>query len=219
MSLSAKFDTAHRQLKAILEEHTAMVDSRLAAIEARLDNPGDHAPIDTSKADAGSMFAERDRLKAGLEALASEVDDAREEAALLMDERDAGLAEIEKLKVENDALKRRLGELELEFARLYRDLKDARSAHYAGCYWLGSAKGRLNSVQEALIVLGGDAYLAETIGASLQTVRSWRVMGVIPPRYRNEIDRLLLERGYIVDKSIFRSLTREESAALRRRPE
>jgi hypothetical protein len=251
MSLSAKFDTAHRQLKAMLEEHTAMVDSRLAAIETRLDNPGYHAPIDTAMVGTGpdSMLAERDRLKAGLEGLAfefeivrTERDEAREESALLMGERDAGLGEIEKLKVElewvrkeleqfksenfslaldirkaieeKEILKRDLDERDSLVWALRMDLEEARSAHYAGCYWIGAAKGRLTLVQEVMIVLGGDVYLAETIGVDETTVRNWRRVGFIPPRYRSQIEDLLLERGYVVDKSIFRSLTREESAAI-----
>lgn len=114
--------------------------------------------------------------------------------------------ELESLREENKRLTDALVGLQEMNGRQHRDLKDAREAKYAGCYYLGDKKGRLGTAQEVLLVLGGEDYLAESLCIAGTTVRHWRRTGFITPRYRNDIEELLSARGYVADKNIFKSI-------------
>jgi chromosome segregation ATPase len=61
MSLHTKLDTHQRQLKALLEEHTALVESRLASIDARLGGqPAEE--VDAYKSEIARLEGEKQEL-------------------------------------------------------------------------------------------------------------------------------------------------------------
>ena len=73
---------------------------------------------------------------------------------------------------------------------------------YHGCYNVSGRRSRLRYGSDAVIILGGATVLAEILGALPDTVAGWR--NYLPKRYKERLEKLLEERGYKVDRMIWR---------------
>lgn len=181
MSLSQKFETSHRQLKACLEEHGAMVDARLAAIEARMGMPdGEQAAAELAR-----VLEERDALAVKNAEIVAERDEAAQDASNYKE-----LADQQSRVITS----------------LMRDLEVARSTtRYHGAYNMSGRKSQLRDVAEVVLVLGGAGHLGETIeGFTPSTVAHWRSINAIPKRHKPVFEDLLHQRGFSADHRMFR---------------
>lgn len=103
-----------------------------------------------------------------------------------------------------------IGTLRDTCSRLSRELEASGQKRYPGAYYLGPRSGKLNSVGEVIVVLGGDNYLGETLGISSANITRWRSNDAIPPAQRQKIEELLRERGYFANKLLFRVVSNED---------
>jgi ferritin-like metal-binding protein YciE len=198
MSLHTKLELHQRQLKALLEEHTALVESRLATIESvvRGEQPED----------AESGREAYDTLLERLTEVEKENDTLKDLSRVLRNGHDT-------LKEENYSLRATLEAVTYEtgnkITKLEDELEAARSQQrYHGCYNITGRRSRVRDVSAIFMILGGHHRLAELLDCQPGSISHWREGNFFPLHHKEKIDELLSERGYTADSLLFRK-TRE----------
>lgn len=223
MSLHNKLDNHQKQLKAFLEEHTAMVDARLANIEARL--PWSESQQTQNAAEMelalGAVLQERDAALAEIERLAHEVSDDREFDGLnqeldaykkaleeAIDEVSQKNAALYDALIEKDAINKQLRDVSMQLGSARQKIADLElqmeNTRYHGCYNLTGRRALIRSVAEIFMILGGQKHLSETTGLKTSTLQPWKEINIIPFQYKEMIEKLLAERGYFADDLLFK---------------
>jgi hypothetical protein len=218
MSLHTKLDTHQKALKAFLEEHAAMVEARLAAIEVRLPR-SEVEEGDAEYWQTAFRHAEKDRdeFRNAFNQASIEASQLREENTILEKERDKFRiayecidASSKKLKDVCDRYREDFEASREEAGRLQQELETAKAAtRYYGCYNLSGRRAPIRNVAELLTILGGESHVEKTLGIKGSTSQPWRAINLIPIDYKDVIEAALKERGYTADSLLFRR-TREK---------
>jgi ferritin-like metal-binding protein YciE len=188
MSLHTKLELHQRQLKALLEEHTALVESRLATIESvvRGEQPG-------------VSPGEHENLLERFTQTVHTLDNALEDCANLREENYSLRATLEAVTYETGN----------KITKLEDELEAARSQQrYHGCYNITGRRSRVRDVSAIFMILGGHHRLAELLDCQPGSISHWREGNFFPLHHKEKIDELLSERGYTADSLLFRK-TRE----------
>jgi DNA-binding transcriptional MerR regulator len=134
-------------------------------------------------------------------------------------------AVVEDLTNDNNRLERELRDLTQELEATKVALKEAieevwqaNESKPIGAVYPGERFGKLQSVGEVIVALGGDEHLAHQLGLTDTATRIWRRHGVIPPAWRNDVERLAKANRYHIDANLFRTMTREESGRYKDSP-
>lgn len=75
---------------------------------------------------------------------------------------------------------------------------------YHGCYNLNKRRTPVRTAGEVLIILGGQKQVSNLLGVSEGTISGWRDNDFLPRRFRDRIDEAMRERGYYVEKLLYR---------------
>jgi len=75
---------------------------------------------------------------------------------------------------------------------------------YHGCYNLNKRRSAVRTAGEVLIILGGQKHVAAILGVSEGTTSGWRDSDYLPKRFRDPIDEMMKERGYYVEKLLYK---------------